>query len=286
MKLQNLNKRYVDAGGHSNPSSYQSQSPHEREVPTETNNGNVMRASLLERQESSDSQRTEVQANELKLDGVSTSSGSAATSAASCGPHTHTLVLKNPVRQEVGDGTTTDEQSGPELDTSEDEVTFQSPENYRGRNEEAPSIMNGVPAQSPTDDAYISPTAAMDMTTDTSQLCMENQPPLNLQASHLSNNQSSSPVGLPTTETADRACQSDLDAPVEHEDRSNGFMYGVQHSGAACLPLLPGDIKVKSQQTADKMNTIDFRQRTVEVAGGTMWNEEAGTQQHSIDRYM
>lgn len=266
VKLQNLNRDDFeeDAGGQSNPSRYQSPPAHKQEAPTEADNNTVMHVDLLERRESNDSQRTQVQAGELKVDGIS--SGSADTSAAaSCGPHTQTLVLKNPVRQEVGDRTT-DEQSRSELDTSEDEMMFQRPESHQDTSEEAPSIMNGVPAQSPADDAYVSPTAAMDLTTDTSQLCMENEHPLNLQASHLSNNLLS---GLPTTEQ-----RPDLDAPVDHEDRSNGFLYGVS---AAHLPLLTEDVKAKFQQTTNKMNSIQFRQQTVEVAGGTLWNEDTTT---------
>ena len=259
------------------------------EAPNEPNGGNGVHMGPLERQESN-SQRTQVQAKELTLEGANTNSSD--TSAASSGPHMHTSVLKNPVCQEVGDGGTTDEPSDPELDTMEDnsdEIICQ-PESQHDRNNGSSLIMARVPPvlhpctqHSPTDseDDCIYPTDAT--SSDPSQLCVG---PLNFQESHFSNSQSLSAVSLYGTGMVNGDYQTDLAPPMQDTDRSNsGFMVGSQHSGAAGLPPLPDDVKAKYHQTADKMNTLSFRLHTVEVAGGTPWNREPDTQQ-SNDMYM
>ena len=216
---------------------------------------------LLERQHSSDSQTTEVQSNGLMPERTSASSEGTDTCPPSADDHTHTLVLNEPVHQEVGDRESSNKESGPEVGVGDS----------NGANLSDPSQTDDSDCVHPTPEisnAY-------------SQLCMGNSP--TLQGDQPPTTIALNPFSTDNHVTDGMSCSySEPQAtPVEDTGTSgNRFMVGgdtqAGASGSTPCPL-PSDVEMKYRQTDDKFNSVQFRQRTAEVGGGTPWNENSTT---------
>ena len=225
---------------------------------------------LLERQHSSDSQTTEVQSDGLMPEQTSASSEGTDTCPPSADRHTHTLVQNEPVHQEVGDGeAASNKESDPEVE--------------EGDSKEARLLHHdGANLTDPLDDSNcIQPTP--EISNASSQLCMGNSSPT------LQRDQPPSAAGLNLSSTDDHViadgtsygyCRPQA-APVQDTGTSSDrFMVGgdtqAGASGSTPCPL-QSDVKMMVQRTDDKFNSVQFRQHTAEVGGGTPWSENSNT---------
>ena len=235
--------------------------------------------------QSTNSLGTEVQEKDPKQEDISTNSGSADTSASVFYPQPNqlnrTLVLNNPVRQEVGDGTVAEALSSPVGEGDSQLVTFEA-EVHQDGNEEVSlesesATTNLVPmfstSLSPRHLAELDsselPQPFADTCGESSQLLVPSMwPDLPLRS-----NPENRHSPLTDTRDNDESCCTECPPPMQDTSCSRARLVAPD---APYSYFNPADVRDTCQQNEDRMNSVQYRQ----IEGGTMWTEEPNNDRH------
>ena len=280
---ESLNDNMTDKQNVDLPSSG-SHKPQKQEVSSKETASQEM---LLEDplRQSNDSLGTEVQDKDPKQEDLGTDSGSTDTSTCVfyLQPN-RTLVLNNPVRQEVGDGTVAEALSSPVGEGDSQLITFEAEVHQDGTEEisleSESATTNPVPmfstSLSPRHLAELNSSglpvyaqAFADTRAESSQLLVSNLRPDLPLGSNPENRHSP----LTDTRDNDESCCTECPPPMQDTSCSRARLVAPD---APYSYFNPADVRDTCQQNEDRMNSVQYRQ----IEGGTMWTEEPNNDRH------
>ena len=287
---ESLNDNMTDKQNVDLPSSG-SHKPQKQEVSSKETASQEM---LLEDplRQSSDSLGTEVQDKDPKQEDLGTDSGSTDTSTCvfylQPNQLNRTLVLNNPVHQEVGDGTAAEALSSPVGEGDSQPITFEAEVHQDGTEEISLESESATTNPIPMFSTSLSPRHLAELDSsglpvyaqpfadtcgESSQLLVSNlRPDLPLGSSP--ENCHSSPTD---TRNNDESCCTECPPPMQDTSSSQAQLVAPRPHYSS---FNPADVRNTCQQNDDRMNSMQFRQRVVELGGRSMWTEEPNNDRH------